>query len=110
MLDQIDQVLKIKVISVALNQLFAELFLQELLQFVWVDEAQGKQGHLSQEEDEEAEGVELEEPHVFSQGTNAAGEADDEDDPTNDDKKKSNVEHNIEDRFQLEGLTSVVLI
>ena len=40
------------------------------------DEPQRGQGHLRQEEEEEAEGVELEEAHVLPKGADAAREAD----------------------------------
>ena len=50
LLDQVDDVLEVEVVSVALYQLVRQLVLEELSQLVGVDEAQGDDGHLRQEE------------------------------------------------------------
>ena len=50
LLDQVDNVLEVEVVSVALYQLVRQLVLEELSQLVGVDEAQGDYGHLRQEE------------------------------------------------------------
>ena len=84
--------------------------IKKLCELVWIDEAQCQQGHLSQEEDEETERVELEKEHVFSQSSDAAGKADNEDDASNDHKEEADVEHHIEDGLELEGFSTAPLI
>ena len=102
--------MEIQVISVALDQLLAKLIIKELCELVWVDKAQCKQGHLSEEEYEKAERVELEKEHVLSQGSDAASKADDEDDAPDDHEEEANVEHDVKDGLELEGLSTAPLV
>jgi len=58
LLDQVDDVLEVEVVSVALYQLVRQLVLEELSQLVGVDEPQGDDGHLRQEEYQQTQRVE----------------------------------------------------
>ena len=107
---KVNQVLEIQVISVTLDQFLTELVIKELCELVWVDEAQREQGHLGKEENEKAEGVELEEEHVLSQGSYTSSKADNEDDAPNDHEEEADVEHDIEDGLELEGLPTAPLV
>ena len=60
LLDQVDDVLEVEVVSVALYQLVRQLVLEELSQLVGVDEPQGDDGHLRQEEYQQTQRVESE--------------------------------------------------
>ena len=57
LLNEVDNVLEVKVVSIALDQFLRQLLLQELSQFVGINEPQGDHQHLRQEEQEETEGV-----------------------------------------------------
>ena len=102
--------MEVQIISVTLDKLLTELIIKELCELVRVDEAQREQGHLSEEEDEEAERVELEKEHVLSQGSNTAGKADDEDDAPDNHEEETDIEHDIKDGLELEGLPTAPLV
>ena len=79
-------------------------------QLVWIDEAEGEEGHLRQEEDEEAERVELKEEHVLPQRADTAGEAHDEDDSPDNHEEEADVEHDVKDGLEFEGLAAAPLV
>ena len=57
LLNKVDNVLEVKVVSVALDQFLRQFLLQELSQFVGINKAQRDHQHLRQEEEKETEGV-----------------------------------------------------
>ena len=126
LLYKVDNILEVKVVPVALDQLLGQLLLEELSQFVRVDEAQRYDRHLSQEEEEETEGVKPaknyndperkkypnspQETHVLSQSSDTSRKADNEDYDPDEKQEKADIEYHIENCVELKSLPARPLI
>ena len=66
--------LEIKVVSIALDQFLRQFLLQELSQFVGINETQRNHQHLGKEEEEETEGIKPDQIQPFIQAPHKPGE------------------------------------
>jgi len=90
------------------DDLVGELVLEERVHVLREHEADDGQCHLEDEKEEQAHGVQLQQPGVLAQCAQAAGEADREDDDSGDDHDQRDVEDHIVDGVQSQPAIAVL--
>ena len=117
MLDEVDKVLVVEVVSVAGDELVTqvELLLQEGCDLLGVDGAaagqtQGRGDDAQQEEDQHEEGEDPQQASVLPQRSDAASQADHKDDKPDDEDQEADVDDDVKDCVKLEDLPAVPLV
>ena len=116
-LDEVNQVLVVEVVSVAGDELVAqvELLLQEGCDLLGVDgaaagQAQGRGDDAQQEEHQHEEGEDPQQASVLPQRPDTPGQADHKDDKPDDEDQEPDVDDDVEDCVELEDLPAVPLV